>query len=225
MINVARVFASIQGEGIYMGAPTIFVRLRGCNLKCIWCDTKYARKKGKGHEVEEEDVIARIADLSRCSWIDITGGEPLIQDVTLLVRMMKEHFSVRQVMVETNGTIMPSRYLFHNVDFWSVSPKLSNSGERESLRKDVLKEFAMRSNNQFKFVIDNPQKDIAEVFELLEELHIYRPENLIFQPQGYKDQLELMRQMQVILADKYEHKAYRILPQLHVLLYGHKKGI
>ena len=225
MINVARVFASIQGEGIYMGAPTIFVRLRGCNLKCIWCDTKYARKKGKGHEVDEGDVVEEIAGLPYCSWIDITGGEPLIQDIDLLVRMIKERFSVREIMVETNGTIMPSRYLFHNVDFWSVSPKLSNSGERESLRMDVLKEFALHDNRQFKFVIDNPEKDIAEVFELLVGLRFYRLHNVVLQPQGYKDQLELMRQMQVILADKYEHKAYRILPQLHVLLYGHKKGI
>ncbi|MEM1582972.1 MAG: 7-carboxy-7-deazaguanine synthase QueE, partial [Candidatus Bathyarchaeia archaeon] len=80
-MKISEIFFSIEGEGIEIGRPEVFVRLSGCNLRCSWCDTKYALKNGK--EMSIEEIIQEIGKYP-CKNISITGGEPLLQRKELL---------------------------------------------------------------------------------------------------------------------------------------------
>jgi len=118
ILKIAEIFPSLQGEGLRQGEPTIFIRLSGCNLKCPFCDTKYAWKDGKQYSTEEIlENVKKIWSLFPARWVCITGGEPLLQDVSRLVRTLrKEGFKVQ---VETNATL----YQPLLVDWYSISPK------------------------------------------------------------------------------------------------------
>jgi organic radical activating enzyme len=117
-LKVIEVFPSVQGEGLRLGEPTIFVRLSGCNLHCAFCDTKYARRGGDDCAPEEViDLVLTIRRLFPCRWVCLTGGEPLLQDIGALTRGLKR--KGLRVQVETNGTLR--RPL--TADWYSVSPK------------------------------------------------------------------------------------------------------
>ena len=118
MLKISEIFYSIQGEGWRQGFATIFIRLAGCNLRCSWCDTAYAW--GDGEEWEEQAIIEHIAQ-QNCPWVCLTGGEPLIQDLRLLCRLLKKEGY--RIQIETNGTISPSKELKESIDHWTVSPK------------------------------------------------------------------------------------------------------
>jgi len=114
MLKVNEIFASIQGEGSQAGMPMTFIRLSGCNLKCKFCDTKNSWRTGS--LMSEEDIVAQC--IANClPWVCLTGGEPLIQDVTWLLQLLRRHGL--KVALETNGTqeIPPH---FHHV---TISPK------------------------------------------------------------------------------------------------------
>ena len=100
------------------GEPTIFVRLAGCDRRCSFCDTKYAWEGGEEYSADEIlESVRRIRRRFPARWVCLTGGEPFMQDVRCLVRLLrKDRF---RVQVETNGT----RYYPVTVDWISVSPK------------------------------------------------------------------------------------------------------
>ena len=86
---INEILYSIQGEGKWTGFPNIFIRTTGCNLRCFFCDTKYAYNNGK--EMKTEEIIGYI-DRFPCKYVCITGGEPLLQDETLdLVDILLNH--------------------------------------------------------------------------------------------------------------------------------------
>lgn len=117
-LRTIEVFASLQGEGLRQGEPSIFVRLAGCNLRCSFCDTKYAWRSGREEAVD--DLLLKIARLWRAlpaGWVVLTGGEPLAQDVAPLVRGVRR-LGLR-VQVETNGTFEPRPA----ADWYTLSPK------------------------------------------------------------------------------------------------------
>lgn len=100
-VLVTECFVSIQGESTYSGLSCFFVRLTGCNLRCSYCDTKYAYSGGK------EMSIAELVDAwqdSDATVAEITGGEPLLQDGFIELAMSLRDCSERQVLVETNGS-------------------------------------------------------------------------------------------------------------------------
>jgi organic radical activating enzyme len=117
-LKIAEIFPSVQGEGLRQGEPTIFVRLSGCNLRCSFCDTKYA---WTGGEMRTRDsVVAEVKKIRLdfpALWVCLTGGEPLLQDISGLVRDLKKEGL--KVQVETNGTV--DRLL--PVDWYTISPK------------------------------------------------------------------------------------------------------
>lgn len=117
-LNVNDIFWSFQGEGGRMGEPSIFVRLQGCSLHCPFCDTKESWPSK--NQTPIETILRRVENLALDypgSQVVITGGEPLEQDISLLVMGLKErHFFVS---IETNG----KRYQPVAIDWWTVSPK------------------------------------------------------------------------------------------------------
>ena len=99
-MRVSEIFYSIQGEGKTIGQPAIFLRLAGCNLRCSYCDTKYAYNNGKEVSVDE---LLSIVDSYNIKYVGITGGEPLIQkDAPILIgKLLKKGY---KVVVETSGS-------------------------------------------------------------------------------------------------------------------------
>ena len=101
MIKVNEIFYSIQGEGSSAGLPCIFVRLTYCNLRCTYCDTEYAFYEGR--EMSISDILYEIKKY-KCKLVEITGGEPLIQEECL--DLMKELCELEyEVMIETGGSL------------------------------------------------------------------------------------------------------------------------
>ena len=185
----AEIFASIQGEGRTRGLPSVFVRLALCNLRCIWCDTKYTwdweHYDGRVEiiDVEPAAVAAVVQELGHHN-IVITGGEPLLQKRPLgrLVEGLKEQG--RRVEMETNGTIFPSDELAVAVDQWNVSPKIANSGNHSRVREfpAVLGWFAAQPNAYFKFVVAAPT-DVQEIGRLTAR-YFLDPARVILMPEA-----------------------------------------
>lgn len=117
-LRISEIFFSLEGEGLRQGEPTIFVRLAGCNLRCSFCDTKYAWTGGQ--EMSVEQIISKIVGIKSAfpaTWVSLTGGEPLLQNIKHLVtRLKKAGFKIQ---LETNGT----QPLPFRVDWLTVSPK------------------------------------------------------------------------------------------------------
>jgi len=204
---ISEIFTSIQGEGEVIGTPSNFIRLAGCHLRCIWCDTKYAWHKYDGRLMKIDEIINKINNDIR--FTTITGGEPLLQDVYPLAETLKE--LDHKVMIETSGTIKPNEKLRKIVNIFSVSPKLTNAGYKfaYNFRDDDWATY-------YKFVIVNPEKDIKEVIEFVEKNKI-NPERVILQPDGRSEKYieELRKLVQVVLNLGLP---FRVLPQLHRII-------
>lgn len=148
-MKVNEIFFSIQGESTYQGVPCVFIRLAGCNLRCSYCDTSYARDRVVGEELSITEVLDRVRIYS-CSTVEITGGEPLLQKGTfeLAEELLDSGY---RVMVETNGTI----------DISSLDPrvirvvdiKCPGSGHTHEIMWDNLEHLG--SGDEIKFVISS----------------------------------------------------------------------
>jgi organic radical activating enzyme len=117
-LKISEIFFSLQGEGLRQGEPTIFIRLAGCNLRCSFCDTKYAWEGGRDKTTTDIlDEVNKIKHSHPAKWICFTGGEPLLQDIRpLLLQLKKENF---EIQVETNATVFKRI----PVDWYTLSPK------------------------------------------------------------------------------------------------------
>ena len=101
-MKICEIFTSIQGESTFAGLPCTFVRLSGCNLRCVYCDTKYSYDEGI--EMEIGDILQRV-DSAGVRLVEITGGEPMLQgeETASLVRELLD--KGYEVLVETNGSM------------------------------------------------------------------------------------------------------------------------
>ncbi len=145
MLTVHEIFHSIQGESTYTGRPCVFVRLTGCDLRCGWCDTPYAFHEGRKFEV---DAVVTEVTQYRCDLVEITGGEPLLQeDVYLLMDRLLAGGAT--VLLETGGHVSVARVPAAVVKVMDI--KCPGSGECERNAWDNLSKLTER--DQVKFVI------------------------------------------------------------------------
>jgi 7-carboxy-7-deazaguanine synthase len=145
MLTVHEIFHSIQGESTYAGCPCVFVRLTACDLRCAWCDTPYAFHEGRTMSVD--DVIAAV-DRFGCDLVEITGGEPLLQeDVYPLMEGLLDRG--RTVMIETGGHRSIARIPAGVVRV--VDVKCPSSGEAE--KNDWTNSERFGPEDQVKFVV------------------------------------------------------------------------
>jgi 7-cyano-7-deazaguanosine (preQ0) biosynthesis protein QueE len=221
------VFASVQGEGVSAGLPSTFVRLATCNLRCSWCDTAYTWDWER-FERSEQVMECDVESLADAVWalapknVVITGGEPLIQKrnlVAFVERLKREGYRFE---VETNGTISPGE-LAELIDQWNVSPKLRNSGNEglERLPETSLRDFAVRENAFFKFVVDSPE-DLAEVEDLRSRFTIPAG-RVVLMPQGTT--AAELNAKSPWLAELCTQRGYRFSSRLHILIWGDKRGV
>jgi len=145
MLTVNEIFYSIQGESTRAGRPCVFVRLTACDLRCSWCDTSYAFHEGARRSLD--DVLADV-DRYRCSLVEITGGEPLLQDdvYPLMERLLARG---RTVMLETGGHRPITRVPKAVVKI--VDVKCPGSGEAD--RNEWRNLDALQPHDEVKFVI------------------------------------------------------------------------
>ncbi len=224
------IFATVQGEGISAGVPSVFVRLSECNLRCTWCDTKYTwdwasyDKKTETIELAIDDIATRTLSESGPGVRNavFTGGEPLLQQDELAelgARLKSEGFRIE---VETNGTIVPSEAMAKVVDQWNVSPKLSSSGnaERARHRPNALAWFAEQPHATFK-IVQTSAADFAETEELVTALGVPKA-RVVLMPEGTEPSALAERSRE--LADTCRKNGYRLGTRLHVFLWGQERG-
>ena len=146
-ILVNEIFYSIQGESIYSGRPCTFVRLTGCNLRCTYCDTRYAYEEGV--EMEIAEITRRVAAYN-CRLVEITGGEPLLQTETplLIHRLLENGY---EILMETNGSLDISEVDARCVKIVDIKCPSSDASEKNDLEN--LKR--LNPKDQIKFVIGN----------------------------------------------------------------------
>lgn len=144
-LKVNEVFYSIQGESSYAGRPCVFIRLTGCNLRCSYCDTQYAYEEGE--ELEIAEVVDRVSEY-QCPRIEVTGGEPLIQEETpaLIQQLLNEGY---EVLLETNGSQDISKVDDRCVKV--VDIKCPGSGEAD--QNDLKNLNRLSEKDEVKFVI------------------------------------------------------------------------
>ncbi|MBK7379424.1 MAG: 7-carboxy-7-deazaguanine synthase QueE [Ignavibacteriales bacterium] len=169
MIKVNEIFFSIQGESSRAGLPCVFVRLTYCNLRCSYCDTEYAFYEGSDFSIDE--IVNRIKSYN-CNLVEITGGEPLMQNECLDL-MKKLCDSGFDVMLETGGSLpiasVDSRVMI------IMDLKCPSSG---MLKKNLYTNIPfLKKNDEVKFVIGSREdyewsKEIISKYELNKKCRI-----------------------------------------------------
>ena len=145
MLTINEIFYSIQGESTFAGRPCVFVRLTACDLRCSWCDTPYAFHEGRKRSLD--DVMAEV-DAYGCSLVEVTGGEPLLQEeVYPLMRQLLD--AGRTVLLETGGHHSTARVPEPVVTILDV--KCPGSGEAH--RNDWTNLERLRPHDEVKFVV------------------------------------------------------------------------
>lgn len=229
-LRIAEVFTSIQGEGSWVGVPSVFVRVSGCNLRCVWCDTPYASWNPEG-EVRTVESIVNEVTASPASHVVVTGGEPMLfEPVEALTHALKQ--LGKTITIETAGTV------FRDLpcDLMSISPKLAHSTpppdtpgdwhhrhEAARLNIGVLTQLLNRYACQLKFVVGtHVANDLEEIEALLAQLPAVKPESVILMAEGVDapTQLERMR----LLVTPCIERGWRLTPRLHIDLFGNTKG-
>ena len=145
MLRVTEIFRSIQGESTHAGRPCAFVRLTGCPMRCVWCDSEYTFSGGE--HVTLDDVMVKVRDFG-CRLVEVTGGEPLAQREAfdLITRLCDEDY---EVLIETGGYVSTA-----DVDERAkiiLDVKCPRSGEAERNHWPNLS--SLRQQDEVKFVI------------------------------------------------------------------------
>tara|TARA_B100001175_G_scaffold314826_1_gene325022 strand:- start:256 stop:900 length:645 start_codon:yes stop_codon:yes gene_type:complete len=212
-LKVSEIFCSIQGEGLDVGSPNIFLRLFGCNLRCSWCDSMYAVEGNDYENLSLDIILAKIRDL-KYKKICITGGEPLLQQKTLVVlveNLLKDGY---KIILETAGHIKPEGIFEDPNVLISMDCKCPESNMVDKSNISILK--TLSNKDQIKFVIkDKSDYTFAKKIVLKEKFNA----EVIFQPVYGSDSKLLVKH---ILEDKLN---VRFVPQVHKFIWGDIKGV
>lgn len=238
MLSVSEMFGpTLQGEGGSQGRPAFFIRLGMCNLDCKWCDTPYtwdwSGKNGYAYSKQIElkrmsvnDVYERCKTSIAPDLIVVSGGEPLLQQRSLLDLAKRLIADGHRMEIETNGTIMPDdgwEPLAHGYDVhFNVSPKLSNSGVAwdDAIKVDVLRRL-YECGATFKFVVQSPTC-ITQVNDVVNAVGVL-PRDVYLMPEG-RTPTEILDRLQSVFEDCV-HYGYNLTPRMHVLAYGQTRGV
>jgi 7-carboxy-7-deazaguanine synthase len=227
-VKIAEIFYSVQGEGVFTGTPSVFVRTSGCNLRCTWCDTPYTSWSPEGAEMSVAEVLAEVRS-HPSAHVVVTGGEPMIQPA--LVELTNAlHDSGLHITIETAGTAWAPVAC----DLMSISPKLANSTpvdrdegrwaamhERVRHQPEVLRRLMAEYPYQLKFVIAAPE-DMEEVERLIIEVDADRS-RVVLMPEGID--VETLAERGRWLVEICKERGYRFSPRLHVMLWGNRRGV
>jgi 7-carboxy-7-deazaguanine synthase len=209
-MEINEIFYSLQGEGLLVGTPSIFVRTSGCNLRCTYCDTTYAYSKGT--EMTIQEILTEVKKYP-CSYICITGGEPLFQKETpkLIDNLLKKNYSV---CLETNGSFSIMNLVGKKSFIISLDIKCPSSGFQDDMNMNNI--FALSKDDQLKFIIKN-KEDYLYAKEVLKK---YNPICTVFFQPVWETNPKMLASW--ILRDGLQ---VRLSIQLHKIVWGAKRGV
>lgn len=229
-LSVAELFAdTIQGEGISTGVPSTFLRLQGCVLECIFCDTLEVWRYGNEYSFEEIFQMFKdhglIDKFKLGQHLVLTGGSPLKQQRALanFILAFRDKYGFKPfIEIENECVLEPSNSMILNVDQWNNSPKLANSGMKERVRykPEIVKKTAYLKNSWFKFVVDC-EEDWEEIREFYSD--ILTKSQIILMPEGQtQDELNKSREIAVNMSIKH---GVRYSDRAHITIWNKKTGV
>lgn len=170
-IPMVEIFETVEGEGTRAGFPTVFVRLFGCNLRCVWCDTAYSYPPAAAETVMTVREIVDAVQGCRATHLCLTGGEPLLygEHSLQLLEALANIGRLRDIHVETNGAIELRPFLERIVSpkvRYVMDYKLPGSGETERMATGNMA--LLRPQDEVKFVVAD-EADFREAVRVLAE--------------------------------------------------------
>jgi len=181
-MHIIEIYKSLQGESSFAGLPCVFLRLAGCNLRCTWCDSEFTFSGGR--PMSEHAILAELLHLApNIGLVEITGGEPMLQEhelIPLLHQLLALHY---QVLLETSGErpLDSVPIEVHKI----VDVKCPGSGEHLRFRTENLA--TLTSRDELKFVLaSRADYDYALDFIRSHDLES-KPAGLILSPAFRKD--------------------------------------
>lgn len=213
-MKISEIFFSIQGEGVEIGLPTVFVRLFACDLRCTWCDSMYAVEGSDFKNVTIEEVRTEIEKFN-CNTVCFTGGEPLIQKKELEILGKDLIGDGYKIVLETSGHKEPPPIFWTDSCLISMDCKCPSSQMEKRMDFELFEK--LRPKDQLKFIIQD-EADYEYAKEILRKYQIRS--NIVFQP-VYGTSLDWLAGR--VLEDKLEN--IRVLPQLHKIIWGERSGV
>jgi 7-carboxy-7-deazaguanine synthase len=181
-MQITEIYKSLQGESTYAGLPCVFVRLTGCNLRCTWCDSEYTFRGG--HKMTQEQIFDEVTRLSpNGGLVEITGGEPMLQERELIPLMQQLLHKGYSLLLETSGERPLERVPVEVVKI--VDVKCPDSGEDDTFHLENLK--TLTNHDEIKFVLSTRSDyEFARDFTVQHNL-AHRVNAVLFSPAFRKD--------------------------------------
>ena len=208
MLEVTEIYKSVQGESTYMGLPCVFIRLTGCNLRCVWCDTTHAFHDGEKLSIHQ--IIDKVKSYD-IKLVEITGGEPLLQKEVfpLMESLLKNEF---KVMLETSGSLAINNVPAKVIKI--IDLKCPGSGEENKNLWENLNH--LTPTDEIKFVIAD-KADYEWSKKVLQDYKLDKKVSVLFSPVFEK--LKLKDLTEWILEDNLP---VRLHTQLHKYIWDQK---
>lgn len=177
--KVVEIFESINGEGMRAGELAVFVRMKGCNLSCNYCDTMWANEADCEFEEMTADRIVERVKKSGIKNVTLTGGEPLLQkDADKLLKLFSNEKDIR-VEIETNGSVNLSPFLKYENTSFTMDYKLPESDMEKYMDLENFK--ILRKKDTLKFVASSVN-DLKKAKDIIEKYDLIGRVNIIFSP-------------------------------------------
>jgi len=231
-LEVSEFFSdTIQGEGINLGHPAAFLRMKGCTLNCVWCDTKEVWREGNPYTFYELYNLmydhGLVEKLRSGHHLVLTGGSPLRQQTSLILFLegfTKEFGFKPYIEIENECTLMPAPEMIALVDCWNNSPKLTSSGNSFKARYNtlILGTLGALNNSWFKFVIQG-EEDWEEILENYIQPGFITKDRIIFMPEGMTTEaIAEHREMVINMAIRH---SVRYCSREHIVVWNRKTGV
>lgn len=225
-LPVAEIFGpTIQGEGSMIGTPCAFVRLGGCDYRCEWCDSMFAvdpKYQQEWQRMEPQDIAVALDSLipDLVEWIVLSGGNPAIHNLDALIDELHAH--EYSVAMETQGTVL-NKFKWGRLDWITLSPKPPSSGNVTPLG-DVISALADMepSAGELKVVVFND--DDLQYAEHINSASEDWPVMLSSGTLAGESRNHVLARYAWLVDQAAGRGFARILPQLHVVTWGHERG-